>query len=239
MMESQFNLEALMSGFLGDGYLECNPPALQELSIAAYKLLLDGKTITPADIAVDMGIEPKEISKLFELIPECAYESDDRTGITAFIGLSITRTNHEFIIADRTLHTWCVLDGLFLPQVIGRSAIIKTKCPATGTEIHVELYPKGITSAAPEDMVMSVVDPDRDACCENLRGAFCNHVNFFANKGTFMEWADGKPEYGCVTLAAAYQMAMARNRARFPDIDLKNAVSIKPNIKREDLNEGH
>lgn len=225
MKEAQRNIEKANRGFFEAGYLEDNPPELQRLSVAAYRLLLKGKPITTADIGAAAGIPEARICELFRLIPDNAYDCNDCDGISAFIGLSITPANHEFIVAGKTLYTWCVFDGLFLAEVLGREATIKTKCPATGAEIRVALSPTAITGATPGGAVMSLVEIDRDACCGDLRGAFCNHVNFFASEAAFRDWAEDKPEYGYVTLERAYAMARGRNRVRYPDMDLASGES--------------
>lgn len=214
------DIVAQNSRFFETGYLGGNPPDLQRMSLAVYRLLLAGEPITPGDIAASTGLEEARISELFKLIPDSAYDCNDRTGISAFIGLSTTPANHRFEVDGRTLYTWCVFDGLFLAQVIGKDAAIATTCPATGAGIRVRLSPAAIVSASPEGVVMSLIDIDAEACRNDLRGSFCNHVNFFASEAAFRGWADGQPGHECVTLDQAHQLAVERNKTRYPDIDL-------------------
>lgn len=221
MNKAQKSIESANSHFFDDGYLTDNPPALQRLSLAAYRLLLGGKPVSFADLAAATNMDPALIRALFTLIPDCACDYSEDSGITAFIGLSIGPANHRFIVDGRSLYTWCVLDGLFLSELIGGPSVIDTRCPATRATIRVALSPDGISGASPDGTVMSLVDLDRGACRDDLRGNFCNHVNFFASQAAFRTWAADKPDYACVTLERAYAMARARNRARYPDIDWK------------------
>lgn len=220
MNEAQQNIKSAKRRFFETGYLKDNPVELQRLSVAIYRLLLGGAPITLSRIAAATGIGEARVDALFALIPDSAFDHSDDGEISAFIGLSTRPANHEFITGGRTLYTWCVFDGLFLAEATGKEATIATRCPATGAEIRVDLSPTGIIGATPEEPVMSLINPDIDACCNDLRGAFCNHVNFFASEAAFGDWAEDKPEYAPVTLQAAHAMAQKRNRQRYPDIDL-------------------
>ena len=202
------------------GYLKDNPPQLQSLSLAIYRLLLGGVPVTITDIASATGFTEARVRELLELIPVSAFDWHDDDSISAFVGLSLQPANHEFIVGGRTFHTWCVLDGLFIPGLIRKEATIETKCPTSALSIRVELSPERIISSSMEGVVMSVVNPDMDACCDDLRASLCNHVNFFASDGAFKEWAKGKTEYEYVTLERAFDMAKASNQNRYPDIDL-------------------
>jgi hypothetical protein len=68
---------------------------------------------------------------------------------------------------------------------------------------------------------MSIVAPDNDACCVNLRRAFCDHVNLFKDEQTFMVWSQARPDAGYVTLPEAQRFARQRNALRYPDVKLK------------------
>jgi hypothetical protein len=71
---------------------------------------------------------------------------------------------------------------------------------------------------------MSIVTPDDKACCDNLRTAFCDHVNLFRDEQTFRTWSQGRYDVGCVTLQEAQLFARRRNALRYPDVELR-AVS--------------
>ena len=118
--------------FIEVGYLKENPIDLQRMSIAVYRLLLAGNPVSNADIANATGIDEERVTELFQMIPASAYDRDDTGAINAFIGLSLTPANHAFVVDGTSFYTWCVLDALFLPELIGKKAIIKTKCPETG-----------------------------------------------------------------------------------------------------------
>jgi alkylmercury lyase len=117
---------------------------------------------------------------------------------------------------DAGLYTWCVFDAVFLPEILGKPATLVTHRPGSGVEITVELAPGRVRSASPSGCVMSIVTPDSDACCVNLRKAFCDHVNLFKDEQTFMAWSQGRQDVGNVTLQVAQLFARQRTRCGIP-----------------------
>ncbi len=213
-----------MNDFLSEGYLVANPPELQKLSIVAYRLLARGEPVSLTELAEATSYTEKKIEELIALIPESAYERRPDGAFTGFIGLSLKKTAHELAIADRTLYTWCVFDALFLPAILKSDAVLTTTCPATRQEIKVSTHPENAASIFPQNPVMSIISPSREACCSDLRGAFCNHVNFFSDRLAFMQWNSGASAGDCVSLEDAFVLAMRRNDARFPDIKLNGVI---------------
>lgn len=208
---------AELACFLDAGYLAANPPALQRLCLAAYRLLARGRPLLPAELADACSVSGEDVDALLALIPASAYDRRPDGAFTAFIGLSLEATAHEFVVSRRGLYTWCVFDALFLPALLGSEAALTTTCPATRREIRISIRSEGANAVSPARPVMSIAAPDKAACCNDLRGAFCDHVNFFADETAFERWNKGGG--ACVTLDDAFALAMRRNAARFPDID--------------------
>ena len=175
--------------------------------------------MSPDALAEATSLRLGEAHDLISLIPESAYTRRPDGAFTAFIGLSIEKTAHRLIVSERTLYVWCVFDALFLPALLQCGATLKTECPATGQEIIIKIDPEQAAPVSPAHPVMSIIAPDNAACCRDLRGAFCDHVNFFADEEAF----NGASVDGiCVSLDEAFALAMRRNAARFPDLDPGN-----------------
>ncbi|GAB4531149.1 MAG: organomercurial lyase MerB [Parvularculaceae bacterium] len=207
-----------LRAFLKQGYIAGNTPDMQRLSLAAHRLLAEGRPVSLTRLAQAAGLSPDGARRLFETVPASAYEANDDGEITGFAGLSISPANHEFQLGGNRLYTWCVFDALFLPELLQQNAVLRTRCPATEQSIELGLAPGRIIDAAPSSAVMSILDPDHDACCNNLRGAFCDHVNLFASEDGFAQWANARGNAACVSLKTAMMLARQRNRFRFPDI---------------------
>ncbi|MCZ6858837.1 MAG: organomercurial lyase [Alphaproteobacteria bacterium] len=210
-----------IGAFLSEEYLAENTAGNQRLSVAAYRLLARGSAVSTADLAKALTKAEAHVSTLLDLLPPSVLDRDADGRITAFIGLSLAPTAHSFTIGAQKLYTWCVLDALFLPEILGERASVATICPASGQAINLELTPTRIVAERPAGVVMSVVAPDAQSCRENLRGAFCSHVNLFAGANIFDDWAKARPGVAYIPLVEAFDLARMRNRERYPDIDLR------------------
>jgi alkylmercury lyase len=154
-----------------------------------------------------------------QLLPT-SLETNDQGAIVAFGGLSLRPTRHQFVAAGTKLYTWCVFDTLFLPQILNNPGTLVTRCPISQKELVVELTPRELRVAEPSDCVMSIVAPDREACCSNLRRAFCDRVNLFVDRAAFAQWSFGRNDTDWVPLAEAQFLARRRNELRYPAVAL-------------------
>lgn len=205
--------------YLQRGFSSPNPPDTQELSVTIYRLLDLGEPVTREQLGRASGFSPERIGQLLEDLLSPALELDVQGTVTAFGGLSLTPTQHRFIAGKVELYTWCVFDALFLPEILGKPAILSTHCPASGTKLTVELEPGRLQAATPSGAVMSIVAPGRQASWDNLRKAFCDQVNLFRDVQTFIAWSKGREDVECVTLEQAQQLARQRNALRLPDVE--------------------
>ncbi len=206
--------------YLKQSVLPANTPEIQRVSVALYRLLGRGVPVTRDEFGVACDLSQERIGQLLDELPPTALEFDARGAIAAFGGLSLGPTHHRFVTGEVELHTWCVFDALFLPEILGKPAILLTRCPASGAELTVDLSPGEVRAARPSDAVMSIVGPDRQACCNNLRKAFCDKVNLFQSLQAFMAWSRRQEDMGCVTLGEAQHFARQRNALRYPDVQL-------------------
>ncbi len=192
----------------------------QSLSIALYRLLSGGKPVSADQLGPACGVSGEDAVRLLLEFPLTTMALDDRRAIVAFGGLSIVPTHHRFVTKDAELFTWCVFDALFLPEILGQSATLTTHCPGSGAELTVELDPGPVRAIRPSSYVVSIVAPDAEACCKDVRKAFCNHVNLFRDHEAFRAWSNGRRDVGSVTIQEAQHFARKRNALRYPDIDL-------------------
>jgi len=206
--------------YLEQSLLAVNTSELQRVSIALYRLLGRGLPVTREQLAKACGCSQERIGQLLDQLPLTGLDLDASGAVKAFGGLSLEPTRHKFVAGEAELHTWCVFDALFLPEILGKPARLETHCPASGAELIVELSPGEVRAARPPDTVMSIVGPDREACCANLRKAFCDKVSLFKDSQAFKAWPHRPEDMGCVTLAEAQDFARRRNVLRYPDVQL-------------------
>jgi len=202
-----------------------NTPELQNLSVTLYRLLGLGAPVSPERLGIGCGLPERRIEQLLLEFPATNLRFDEYGQVVAFSGLSLVPTHHRFDREEaglRTsgLYTWCVFDALFLSEILGKRATLVTHCPGSGIEITVELAPGKVRSASAPDCVMSIVGPDSDACCDDLRKAFCDHVNLFKDEQTFIASSQARQDAESVTLHEAQLFARRRNALRYPDVEL-------------------
>jgi hypothetical protein len=110
-------------------------------------------------------------------------------------------------------------------EILGKSATLITHCPGSGAELVVDLAPGEVRATDPFNSVMSIVAPDSKSCCDNLRKAYCEHVNLFKDEQTFSAWAQDRPDVGCVTLRDAQLYARRRNTLRGPPMSTWRVIA--------------
>ena len=200
-----------------------NSPALQALSVESYRALVAGVPVPDQALAARTGSSVATVASLLARHPASTIERDAGGAIIAFNGLSQKPTAHRFEVDGHALYVWCVFDALFLPQVLAKTAKLSTNCPITGEEIEVAIVIDRVDRVEPTGIVMSMVAPERQACRDDLRGAFCNRVSFFRDRNVFARATDGRADVAALDVEEALSLACRRNRLRYPDLVLPNA----------------
>ena len=138
-------------------------------------------------------------------------EYDDE-GRLVGLGLTLRPTEHRFLIEGRELYTWCALDTLIFPGILGVRAEVKSACHATGSPIQFEVGPEGVRRLDPESAMVSLVVPGDMA---SIRGSFCRQVHFFASQDAARAWIGEHPGGSVVSVAEAHRMGLALAKVRF------------------------
>jgi len=102
-----------------------------------------------------------------------------RTGVPikvlrTYEGLGFLSTRHQFHLGEKTLYTWCALDTLAFPALLGRTARVISSCPVTGKEIRLTVTPEAITDLEPAGAVASVRLPGEDTDLCHVQEDICN-----------------------------------------------------------------
>lgn len=128
-------------------------------------------------------------------------------GAGRVVGWGITQrpTPHHFEVDGRHLFTWCALDTLMFPALLGHAASVSSPCHATGEPVHVrvDVAPDRVSHVTPADAVVSIVTPGETA---SIRGAFCNQVHFFANAGAARPWLAEHPGASVLPVREAFEL---------------------------------
>lgn len=133
----------------------------------------------------------------------------DSTGAVVGHGITLRETPHRFIVDGQVLYTWCALDTLIFPTILGRPAQVVSPTPGTGELVALNVDPvAGVTALEPGTAVVSVLVPDGAA---SVRAGFCDQVHFFATPDAARDWLTEHP--GGVVLGVAEAFELGRRLA--------------------------
>ena len=163
-------------------------------------LLALGQPVTAADLAAATGRTIDEVRHTLAGLPDTEY---DQQGSVIGHGITLNPTPHHFEVNGRALFTWCALDTLIFPAVLGQPARVQSPCHATGVPVRLTVEPDQVTSVDPATAVVSIVTPDT---CSSIRSAFCNQVHFFASPAAATPWLDQHPQATALPVGEAFAL---------------------------------
>lgn len=163
-------------------------------------LLAERHPVSPERLAAALGRSPEEIATTLRQLPSIEL---DELGNVVGAGLTLRPTPHHFTINGRTMFTWCALDALLFPGLLGRTVQVESPCVTTGIAVRMKVTPDGIGQVEPADAVVSFVIPEASA---DIRRAFCDYVNFFSSKEAASEWLSEHPGATNLPVNEAYQV---------------------------------
>lgn len=162
--------------------------------------LAKGRPASREHLAAALGWPLTRVDAALEQIPGIEY--DDDRNIVGY-GLTLRETAHAFEIDGRRLYTWCALDTLIFPALIGRTARVASHCPMTGMPISMTVGPDKLERVAPANPKVSLVMPGAEA---DIRRSFCCHVLFFASGEAADRWASQHEEAEVVSVDDAFRI---------------------------------
>ncbi len=123
--------------------------------------------------------------------------------------------HHRFEVDGRALWTWCAWDGLFIPEITGRSARVTSPDPETKELVRLTVTPDRIASVEP---VISFIRPDSDVfgtSATNIMATSCHYIFFFASRATGQRWTAKHSGTFLYSLDDGFRLARRLNAANF------------------------
>lgn len=164
------------------------------------RLLARGEPVAITELAAAAGQFTEGVQRAVAAWRDTEYDEQGR-----FIGwgLTLRPTPHHFTVDGKQLYTWCALDTLFFPAVIGRLARIESPCGSTGLPIRLTVDPEaGVTALDPGTAVVSLVTPEQ---VSSVRAAFCNPGRFFVTLDAARDWQTKHAGMEVLPVADAYE----------------------------------
>ncbi|GMT42934.1 MAG: alkylmercury lyase [bacterium] len=186
------------------------------LSIQLYRLLANGKPVYPEEAAKAAGMPSEKVNEILNRWPGVFY--DDDKNIIGYWGLAIRKMNHCFEVDGKTFYAWCAWDTLFIPAIIGKSAKVESRCPATKNTIRLTVTPDGVESADPDDIAVSFLLPETGNELESITTSFCCHVHFFSSLDAASKWVSQHPGTFVLSLKDAFKLGQLKNEIQYGDI---------------------
>ena len=195
----------------------------RRLSIEIYRQLALGEPVEQETLAAQLGVQSSEITDALEdehLKGWVFY--DDVRRIIGFRGLAISKMPHRFELSGRMLYTWCAIDSLFIPEILGQTAKVESRDPGTGNVITLTVSPDGVQSVDPLHAVMSILIGDTEVVKTQptkVMSSFCHHIFFLESSDSGAEWVakHGEGTF-LVTLDEAFALGKRLNAAQYGDV---------------------
>ena len=143
--------------------------------------------------------------------------ADEGGRIQGFWGLSVVPTNHRITVEGRELWTWCAYDSLFIPELLGSSAIVESRDPDTALPISLNVSPTRIEAAKPVGVVMSMMNPTAwdTASAARVMASACHFIFFFVSRASAERWRAEHPQTVLLSLEDAFSLARRYNAHLF------------------------
>lgn len=164
--------------------------------VALLRELAKDSPVSVRVLAEASGQSLDQVDAVLRQAPDIEY---DPAGNIIGYGITLQQTPHAFEVEGRRLYTWCALDTLMFPAVIGKAAHVHSLCPETGMPVSLTVAPHELCAVQPADAAVSLAVPQTD-----IRQSFCCQVNFFASRAAGDRWALRHPGVEVVSVEAAF-----------------------------------
>jgi len=187
----------------------------QQISMHIYRLMAQGKPLSAKLVASSLGLSLELVTRTLDGWGGTYYS--DAGSIIGYWGLSLSKTKHRFKVDSHGLYTWCAWDALFIPEIIGKTAIVTSVCPVTGCPVQLTVSPDAIKSAKPANAVISFIKPEAAKVQESIVTHFCHYVYFFSSENAGQHWVSGNPGTFLLSLDEAFALGHRKNELQYKD----------------------
>jgi len=175
--------------------------------VPLLKLLALGEPVEITTLAAETNLSVGDVRAHLAAVPDTEF---DEAGRIVGHGLTLRPTPHQFTVEGQELYTWCALDTLMFPTLLGRAARVESVSAASGLPIRLTVEPNGVSSVQPSTAVVSVINPDD---LTSIRSSFCNQVHFFTSEDDAGTWLAAHPDGEVMPIADAYRLGASLTTA--------------------------
>jgi alkylmercury lyase len=200
-------------------------PREQRIALALVRMLAGGKPVSHQRLSAALGTTEAATREIVGSWPGVFRGEDER--IVGFMGLSVIRFGeHRIELDGRALSAWCAWDTLFLPALLGSTARVRSRCPATAAEISLTVSPVAPSDIRPRAAVLSFLAPERPFDSDVIR-SFCHFVHFFASEQASAAWTARNPDTFTLSIEQGFRLGELTNEIIFGNA-LRDAAAAAP-----------
>jgi len=181
-----------------------HPEEFATLIVTLLRQLVLGRPVSLVALDAALGWPAQRVATVLKQAPGTEY---DEQGNILGLGLTLRETPHVFEVEGRRLYTWCALDTLMFPVLIGKTARVASRCAATGTPITLTVAPEAVLDVEPAETMVSLLTPGTSP---DIRCSFCCHVHFFASPSAANAWALTHQGIEVVPVESAFGLGQCR-----------------------------
>jgi alkylmercury lyase len=142
-----------------------------------------GQPLAPVQLARRLQMSQENLTACLARVPDTEF---DAQGNIVGWGITLVPTQHQFMLSEHPLFTWCAFDTVLFPTLLQVEAQVHSVCEASGQPITFVATPEGIADLLPATSVLSLILPD--ARCDCVRGTFCLQSLFFQTEEAASLW---------------------------------------------------
>jgi alkylmercury lyase len=194
-------------------------PEEQQAAVALYRELAKGQPVDDVQLGRALELSAAEAHALLERDPiKCFTYFDGEGRVIGFGGLAAAPMHHRLEVDGRFLSTWCAWDSLFIPEILGRPARIRSPDPESGELVRLVVTPERIESVEPNEAVISFIWPEAQffqTSAANVMAEFCHFIYFFVSRSSGARWVEKNPDAFLYSLDDAFALAKRFNEHNF------------------------
>lgn len=189
----------------------------QQIAIATYRLLAEGKPVATEVIAGGAGVPTAQVESALNSWP--GVYRDDSGRVAGFWGLAIAPLDPEYRLQSegKTSYGWCALDTLFIPPLLGVTVAVRATDPVNGEPVSLVVDGNGAHEVTPPGAVVSMVIPEGPFGYDVIE-SFCHKVLFFTSEESGRKWVGEHEGTTLLTVGEAFQVGSFAPKFVYPDV---------------------
>jgi hypothetical protein len=136
-------------------------PEQKALRLAAFYSILEGKAASSNDLALQCRLTRSQAQQCIkEMADQGILVINEQGAVVGSHGLSIIPTEHRISIGGQDLFTWCAVDAVGIPAVLGVDATIISKCFQCDEPIEITMSSGEVQYSNHADTRIWVIEAD-------------------------------------------------------------------------------